>query len=31
MSVHTSTGHEYGDGTIRAEIGVGPRAEAEVA
>ena len=29
-SAHTSMGHEYGDETIRAAIGVGLRAEAEV-
>ena len=31
MSVHTSTGHEYDKGEIRAEVGVGLQAEAEVA
>ena len=31
MSVHTSTGHEYDEGKIWAEVGVGLWAEAEIA
>jgi len=31
MSAHTSVGHEYGDETIWAAIGVGLQVEAEVA